>query len=285
MPKDNRTYITVTVDMPRNPKYAELTKGQKFVLIEAWCHCREYKTDGFVSKAVWNGLATKRDRIAIESLRGVEQSTSAPGIYFTDFLEHQQSKAEIEEAQEKARSAGRKGGLKRAANARAAGVETQADAKQTLERMSSDLQAEEEEEEEESTYVLSNASALAPAHRSEDLFNSFWSCYPRKSGKKAALAKFKIAIRDTDPGLIIDAARRYANDPNREDQFTAMPTTWLNQGRYLDESPLPPRFSNNQPTPTQRGLAYLSHTSKDAHPSLNGSPPNSGYGDPFAIEA
>nr|WP_296764162.1 hypothetical protein [Rhodococcus sp. (in: high G+C Gram-positive bacteria)] len=276
MPKDNRTFITITVDMPRHPNYAELTKGQKFVLIEAWCHCREYKTDGFVSKVVWNGLATKRDRIAIESLKGVEVIESPPGIQFTDYLEHQQSKAEIDEAVEKARSAGRKGGLTRAENARKAQADAQAPAKQPLKQNPRVVQAEEEEELEESTDVLSKRARTRTPTQRQELFDRFWVCYPRKSGRKAAQTKFEIAIRDNDPELIIEAAKRYAEDPNREDQFTAMPTTWLNQGRYLDESPLPQRSSIQ--TASQRGMAYMSHLEKNPPPN---SPPPAAI-DPFA---
>ena len=69
-------------------------------------------------------------------------------------------------------------------------------------------------------------------------FEMFWQTYPRKVGKTAAEKAFKKIIQSVDPSTIIDGALRYAMDPNRDDEFTAHPTTWLNAGRWEDE-PMP----------------------------------------------
>jgi len=74
----------------------------------------------------------------------------------------------------------------------------------------------------------------------EASFEAFWQAYPRKGGKKAARDAYEQAIQQADPEVILAAAKRYAADPNREDQFTALPTTWLRQGRWEDD-PLPAR--------------------------------------------
>ena len=71
-------------------------------------------------------------------------------------------------------------------------------------------------------------------------FEEFWRAYPRKVGKKAAAAAYEEALSSVDAESLLAAAKRYAADPNREDQFTAHPTTWLRQGRWEDE-PLPAR--------------------------------------------
>jgi len=71
-------------------------------------------------------------------------------------------------------------------------------------------------------------------------FEAFWQAYPRKVGKKAARDAYDQAVQQADPEVILQAAKRYADDPNREDQFTAHPKTWLNQGRWEDD-PLPAR--------------------------------------------
>lgn len=71
-------------------------------------------------------------------------------------------------------------------------------------------------------------------------FQIFWETYPRKVGKAAAERAFRKAVAVVDPVVIIEGAVRYASDPNREDQFTAHPTTWLNAGRWDDEA-LPSR--------------------------------------------
>jgi len=71
-------------------------------------------------------------------------------------------------------------------------------------------------------------------------FDEFWEIYPRKAGKQEARKVFQRALSNATLAEILEGARRYAADPNRQPQFTAHPATWLNQGRWSDE-PLPPR--------------------------------------------
>ena len=71
-------------------------------------------------------------------------------------------------------------------------------------------------------------------------FGEFWKVYPRKVEKIAAQKAFEKALQIVTADVIIDGARRYANDPNRVDAYTAHPSTWLNAGRWDDE-PLPER--------------------------------------------
>jgi len=71
-------------------------------------------------------------------------------------------------------------------------------------------------------------------------FEKFWSVYPRKAGKQDAQRSFERALKAATLDEILAGAQRYADDPNRVAQFTAHPSTWLNQGRWSDE-PLPPR--------------------------------------------
>jgi len=79
-------------------------------------------------------------------------------------------------------------------------------------------------------------------------FDEFWSIYPRRSGKIKAKDAFRKASKECDPRTIIAGARAFADDPNRQEEFTPHPATWLNQGRWEDD-PLP-----------ERGSAQLSKT-------------------------
>ena len=65
----------------------------------------------------------------------------------------------------------------------------------------------------------------------------------RNAGKAAAEKAWPKAIKKADPRLIIAAAERYRDDPNREPRFTAHASTWLNQERWND-APLPQRGGN-----------------------------------------
>lgn len=92
-------------------------------------------------------------------------------------------------------------------------------------------------------------------------FEDFWAIYPRRQGRKAAQDAWGKAVKGMDPGDIIAGAHRYATDPNREDAFTALPTTWLNQGRWDDE-PLPARTPRQQTGGERRMDAYAALAAK-----------------------
>lgn len=67
-------------------------------------------------------------------------------------------------------------------------------------------------------------------------FEDFWRVYPRKTARLSAVKAWQKAIKSADPAEILEGARRYADDPNREAKFTAYPATWLNAGRWADEA-------------------------------------------------
>jgi len=89
---------------------------------------------------------------------------------------------------------------------------------------------------------------------SED-FEDFWSVYPRRVAKIAAYAAWRKSLLLTDAGTIIAGARAYADDPNRQEDFTAHPASWLNAGRWEDD-PLPER-GTGQLSKTEVNEKYL----------------------------
>lgn len=94
-----------------------------------------------------------------------------------------------------------------------------------------------------SKYLKEEIPALAEAspitHTPTQLFDEFWNHYPRKVGKLAALKAWKNATKKTNPTLIVEGVRRYADDPNRDPNFTKHPATWLNAGCWDDEPETP----------------------------------------------
>jgi hypothetical protein len=56
--------------------------------------------------------------------------------------------------------------------------------------------------------------------------------------------------------VILGGAVRLRDDPNREQQFTPHPTTWLNRDGWEDE-PLPPRSRNGRPDRSRLALERL----------------------------
>lgn len=100
------------------------------------------------------------------------------------------------------------------------------------------------------TEEISTRSQRAQA-REPDRFAEFWDAYPRRSAKGAAVKAFASAVRRVDADKLIDAARRYRDDPNRDPAFTAHASTWLNQGRW-DDPPLPPRIGPREPAQSRQ---------------------------------
>jgi hypothetical protein len=82
-------------------------------------------------------------------------------------------------------------------------------------------------------------------------FEAFWSVYPRHVARRAAEKAWRAAVRRASPGAVLDGAVRYANDPNRDIQFTKHATTWLNSDCWTDEA-LPPQRPTGPMTALER---------------------------------
>lgn len=73
-----------------------------------------------------------------------------------------------------------------------------------------------------------------------DRFDEFWDVYDKKTGKKAAVQKWRLAIRKSDvtPDRLISAARTYVASVKAEGKhptFTKDPAKWLNGEHWADE--------------------------------------------------
>lgn len=87
-------------------------------------------------------------------------------------------------------------------------------------------------------------------------FDEFWSVWPRKNSKKDAQKAWDRAVKKTDPGAIIAAARAYAESPYRpEARFVPYGASWLNGERWND--PLPEPASGAAMGPNDRVLTGL----------------------------
>jgi hypothetical protein len=72
-------------------------------------------------------------------------------------------------------------------------------------------------------------------------FQTFWSFYPRRMNKRAAVKAWVAAVKETPAQNIIEGAARFGADPNLpQPQFIPYPATWLNNERWSD-GPLPER--------------------------------------------
>lgn len=69
-------------------------------------------------------------------------------------------------------------------------------------------------------------------------FERWWSAYPRKQGKRKALAEWRRATKRVDRDELVTKTKTFANFHAREGtdkQFIPLPTTWLNRDGWDDE--------------------------------------------------
>ena len=147
--------------------------------------------------------------------------------------------AKVREKSEQSSNAGQKSALKRKLNERSTESEDESNARSTDVQRSFNHKDKDKDKDKEDITTS---------------FDSFWNVYPIKVGKATAMKSWVKAIKRGTSEIIIEGARRYAEDPNRDPAFTAHPSTWLNGDRWLD-SPLPQkrlqngfREQNNTPT-------------------------------------
>jgi len=72
----------------------------------------------------------------------------------------------------------------------------------------------------------------------KELFKEFWKEYPRKLDRAKAERAFNSALTRASLEDILAGAIKYKNDPNRIDEYTKYPATWLNADAW-ENGPLP----------------------------------------------
>jgi hypothetical protein len=72
-------------------------------------------------------------------------------------------------------------------------------------------------------------------------FGAFWDRYPRKVGKLAAFKAYQKARSQASADEILAGVENYRAHLPSDAQFICHPTTFLNQGRWMDsyETPTP----------------------------------------------
>jgi len=206
------TWIKLDDSLPNNPKILPLSDGAFRLYIEGLCYANQYLTDGYLANAVLIRLdqGNNRDELVWAKL-WIE---SEDGICINDYTEHQSSKADVEAKKEQVRD-------------RVKRYRTKSNAVGNADVTLSET---------EYRNRIQNTDTEA--------FDRFWSVYPRKAGKQDAQRSFERALKVATLDEILAGAQKYADDPNRVAQFTAHPSTWLNQGRWSDD-PLPRRTAED----------------------------------------
>ena len=88
--------------------------------------------------------------------------------------------------------------------------------------------------------------------QNQDQFNIFWSSYPRKVAKGAALKAWAKVQKEGIPPETLLAALQSQHLEDRETQFIPHPATWLNHRRWEDDPAAGIGGSNGHGTPSGR---------------------------------
>ena len=276
------TWIKLDDSLPNNPKILPLSDGAFRLYIEGLCYANQYLTDGYLANAVLIRLdqGNNRDELVWAKL-WIE---SEDGIFINDYTEHQSSKADVEAKKEQTRervSRFRENKIRRKEFNPVEVIELYgSDCDICKEPI--DLNAPRHSKDfgwKKGLHIdhviplskggVDEISNVRPVHAACNLkksnadvtlseteyrnriqntdteaFDRFWSVYPRKAGKQDAQRSFERALKVATLDEILAGAQKYADDPNRVAQFTAHPSTWLNQGRWSDD-PLPRRTNED----------------------------------------
>lgn len=109
------TWVRIDDQMPDHPKVAGLTSDAFRLHITGLCYASRHLTDGDIPRAMIDRWGVRHaDRAAHELCSAGLWVEIPTGWRIHDYLEHQRSKAQVEELAEKRRTAGRKGGRPKA---------------------------------------------------------------------------------------------------------------------------------------------------------------------------
>ena len=217
------TWIKLDDGFPSNPKIVGLSNAGFRLYIEALCYSGRYLTDGQIPAPALARLQCVE--ASDELIEAGLWARAEDGIEILSYMEYQTSKTEvlIKREQTRARSS-------RYRSSRS--VTRESRVSHAVDRLSASRVSH--------ATRIQNTDNRIQRTDIKDLFDHFWSVYPRKTAKGAALKSFEKALKRADAQTIIAAAKAYAEDPNRDPKFTAHGSTWLNQDRWCDGA-LPPR--------------------------------------------
>lgn len=258
-------------DLWRHEKWTVLSKGARALWTSALSWSKESKTYGRVPEHllfIFGADASEAAELVDSGL----WERDGKDFVFHDWAERQDTLAHDRDVSEKRSAAGRASGKTRRSQAKArtnantTGTpveqprtqggqnapetapsddaphphETPSEALFPLVDGGSTNKNELERERERAREVTACAPSGARAFVYPDAFEVWWKAYPRKADKRAALASWRTATRTVPNDVLVMAAERYRDDPNRSEQYTKLPKTWLNSHAW-ENGPLPPR--------------------------------------------
>jgi len=213
------TWVRLDDGFPNHPKIIGLSDGAFRLFVTALCYSNAYLTDGIIPITLVKKMSNSRHISALVAANLWE--ICGDDIKILSYGEYQFTKEKVETERKKA--------AERKAKSRMSRVTDGVTPDEVL--LPHPIPSH--------THPIPNKDINTP-NPSDSAFDLFWAIYPRREAKGAATSAFLKALKKVSLETILEGARRFANDPNRQPEFTAHASTWLNQERWVDE-PLPQR--------------------------------------------
>jgi hypothetical protein len=225
------TWVKIDDSFPDHPKIKGLKDDEFRLYMTALCYSSRYLTDGVIPLNIVRTFIESRSKSSrISALVDANLwEIVADNVVILSYSEYQFTKERIESE--------RKLAAERMAKSRG------------LRRTETVTETEVQPPHTHPIPIPIPNKDIKIANPSDSDFNLFWAIYPRKEAKGAARTAFMKACKKASLDEIIEGAKRFAADPNRQPEFTAHASTWLNQERWTD-SPLPGKSSNMTRTET-----------------------------------
>jgi len=224
----DQLFVKVYVNIVEHPKMLAVPRACRWAFIDLLAYAKRNLTDGYVPAAVLDRIEVSTQEIAALVWSGLVEEVDG-GYWIHDYLDWQVSRALVE----KRREAGRRGGI-RSGQVRASKQNEASASKQTKQNEATGYEANEPETETETEKRTTRALARRAAEREPASFADFWSMYPRKVGKRAAMTAYAKALTRASAEDILDGLRRLL--PTMTDpKFIPHPTTWLNRDGWGDD--------------------------------------------------
>lgn len=236
------TWVKLSTSILTDPDIGALSDAAFRAYIRALAYCGAHLTDGAVSVKATRTLFICDD-VASELVAEGLWLVTEDGYRVRNYLNHQQSREQIEATREADRERKRLAAERRSAKdsvRNPSGIGSDSGRLPTV-----DKKRREEKRSEEPTHdQTAPADARPEAERvGADEFDSWWSAYPRKVGKQKARAAYLkarkrgVTAEELRDGL--EASVRQWRREMRPDDKLPHPTTWLNEGRWEDDYTAP----------------------------------------------
>lgn len=259
------TWFKVDDGFWSHPKVLNLSDEAVALWVRAGSYCCQHLTDGFVSSKILRVLG--EEKAASELVDSGLWKEIKTGYKFHDWAEYQETSDAVKERRKQARDRMRKVRERRKSSSERS-QDVRANNTRTTPERSQEVQSQfATPDPTRPDHILSTSKEVLdqpPVGRERtrntypQTFEDWWQRYPKKVGKRKALAEWRRATKRIDRHELnrkTDMFAEFHANEGTEEKYIPNPTTWLNRDGWLDE--LIPRRVNRPQVESNSMDAWL----------------------------